>query len=234
MTRLVRITDQGSIPQCVRVQVQSVPAYGLIDSGGNITIIGGTLFKKVATVAKRDFMKADKTYDQRPFHLDGRMDLNIAFGDHTMRTPVYIKMDAQDQFLLSEGVCRQLGILSYHHSWRGGRRKHVQQQASDASPQTETQDNTSTTSEDNQEQEATVPMVRIKLLQSMHVLPHQSKIVEIDLPDTSSPSGCYFLEPSSTDLELGWTLLSYELSQTGSYLQPLWRIPESGGRRATW
>ena len=32
----------------------------------------------------------------------------------TMLTPVYVKMDAQDLLLLSEGVCRQLGIVSYH------------------------------------------------------------------------------------------------------------------------
>ena len=41
----------------------------------------------------------------------------------TMCTPVYIKMDAQDQLLLAEGVCRQLGIVSYHpevETWRGG------------------------------------------------------------------------------------------------------------------
>ena len=208
---VVRVTDQRSVPRCVGVQVQGVPAYGLIDSGADITIIGGTLFKKVATVArfkKRDFMKADKvprTYDQRPFQLDGRMDLDITFGDHTMKTPVYIKMDAHDQLLLSEGVCRQLGILSYHHSverWRGGRKKQVQQRSGDVPLQTEIQDNTSTTSEDNQGklgQGATVPMVRVKLLQSTHVLPHQSRVIKIDLPETSHQSGCYLLEPSSTD-----------------------------------
>ena len=43
-----------------------------------------------------------------------------------MRTAVYIKMDAHDQLLLSEGVCHQLGIVTYHpdvQRWRGGRRK---------------------------------------------------------------------------------------------------------------
>ena len=42
------------------------------------------------------------------------MDLDISFEDITMQTPVYIKMDAADQLLLSEGVCRQLGIVIYH------------------------------------------------------------------------------------------------------------------------
>ena len=31
-----------------------------------------------------------------------------------MLTPVYLKMDATDSLLLSEGVCRQLGMVSYH------------------------------------------------------------------------------------------------------------------------
>ena len=36
------------------------------------------------------------------------------FGNKMMRTPVYIKMDAPDELLLSEGVCRQLDIVMYH------------------------------------------------------------------------------------------------------------------------
>lgn len=31
-----------------------------------------------------------------------------------MHTSVYIKMDAYDLLLLLQGVCQQLGILSYH------------------------------------------------------------------------------------------------------------------------
>ena len=31
-----------------------------------------------------------------------------------MKTAVYIKMDAPEQLLLSEGICCQLGILTYH------------------------------------------------------------------------------------------------------------------------
>ena len=31
-----------------------------------------------------------------------------------MKTPVYVNMDAKEQLLLSEGVCRQLGIVTYH------------------------------------------------------------------------------------------------------------------------
>ena len=126
--RTVRVPDEGSISQCVKVQVQGVPAYGLIDTGADITIIGGKLFKRVAIIArlkKRNFKKADrtpKTYDQRTFKLDGRMDLEVTFDGRTICTPVYIKMDAADQLLLSEGVCRQLGIVTFHphvEKWRG-------------------------------------------------------------------------------------------------------------------
>ena len=31
-----------------------------------------------------------------------------------MNTPVYVMLDAAEPLLLSEGVCRQLGIISYH------------------------------------------------------------------------------------------------------------------------
>ena len=180
--KAVHIMDKGSIPQCVRVQVQGVPAYGLIDSGADITIMGGILFKKVATIArlrKRDFMQPDKvprTYDQRPFQLDGWMDLSVEFNGTTMTTPVYIKMDAHDQLLLSEGVCRQLGIVHYHPSverWRGGGKKRAHQPANITPPDATSQDvqRSSGNSPPDQDHEAVVRTIRINLLQSTHILP---------------------------------------------------------------
>ncbi len=84
--------------------MQGVPVYGIIDSGADITIMGGKVFKRVVLAArlkKCDFMKPDKvprTYDGKPFRLDGRMDLNIImFDGKVTRTTVYIKMDAQGQ-----------------------------------------------------------------------------------------------------------------------------------------
>ena len=109
------MNDTGSTPQCAKVLVQGVPAYGIIDSAADITIIGSGLFKKVASVCrlkKKDFKSPDTTprpYDQKPFMLHGRIDLDLTFEDTTMKTPMYVKMDAYDQLLLSEGVCRQLG-----------------------------------------------------------------------------------------------------------------------------
>ena len=73
----VHVPDQGSQPKCAQVVVQGVPQYGIIDSGADITILGGELFKRVAAVTKlckRDFLKADQTpytYDGKSFKLDG-------------------------------------------------------------------------------------------------------------------------------------------------------------------
>ena len=111
VVKQLRVADKRSQPHCARVLIQGVSAYGIIDSTADITIMGGALFKQMATAArlkKRDFIAADKTprtSDQCSFALDGRMDLNLSFGDKTMQTPIYLKMDAPDQLLLSEGVC---------------------------------------------------------------------------------------------------------------------------------
>jgi len=48
--RMVQVTDKGSHSQCAEVFIQGVPAEELVDSGADITIMGGELFKKVATI----------------------------------------------------------------------------------------------------------------------------------------------------------------------------------------
>ena len=37
--RVVRVTDGGSVSQCVRLQIQGVPVFGIIDSEADITIM---------------------------------------------------------------------------------------------------------------------------------------------------------------------------------------------------
>lgn len=186
--RVVRVTDGGSVSQCVRIQIQGVPVFGIIDSGADITIMGGELFKKVAAAAKlkkKDFKAPDKvprTYDQQSFTLDGRMDLDVTFDDKTMKTPVYLKMDAHDQLLLSEGVCRQLGIISYHpevQTWRGGRKRPPSEQMERA-----------------KSNEAKVPTVRVRLLQSVRLLPHQAVVAQVQLDNTHKGSEPILLERS--------------------------------------
>ena len=157
--------DQGSKPRCAKVEVQGVPMFGILDTGADITIMGSALFKKVAAAAKlrkRDFKKPDRSpqgYDGQPFTLDGRMDLDITFKGKTLHTPVYIKMDAQDQLLLSEGVCRQLNILTYDADvqvWRGGRRRRARGNAL------------------RQGKIAKVPSVRVRLVKTTRLPPRQS------------------------------------------------------------
>jgi len=41
----------GASPQCVKVSIQGVPMYGIVDTGADITIIGAKLFRSVATKA---------------------------------------------------------------------------------------------------------------------------------------------------------------------------------------
>ena len=106
---MVCIEDKGSRPRKVVVTIQGIPAQGVINSGADITIINADLFKNIAAAAKlrkKAFKQPDKvpyTYDQKPFTLDACIDLDISFDGRTMCTPVYVKMDAKDQLLLSEG-----------------------------------------------------------------------------------------------------------------------------------
>ena len=191
-TLLVRVKDGGSCPQRVRVEIQGVPAEGVIDSGADITIIGGELFKKVAAVArlrKKDLKEADKTprnYDQSPFKLDGRMDLEILFDDKAMVTPVYIKMDAHEQLLLSEGVCRQLGIIHYHPSVKPHAKRSQNTNESSKSTMTEVR----------------IPTVTINLVESVRILPGQSSVAKIQL-DTYSIEGPVLLQQTEVTEKLG-------------------------------
>ena len=60
---MIHVVDQGSRPQRDKVIVGGVPLIGIVDSGADITIMGGTAFKQVASVAKlrkRDFKQPDK------------------------------------------------------------------------------------------------------------------------------------------------------------------------------
>ena len=78
---IVKVSNKGSKPQFVNVEVQGVPTLSITDTGADITIMDGELFKKVAAAArlrKRDLKKVDCvpcTYDGKQFDLHGRMDL---------------------------------------------------------------------------------------------------------------------------------------------------------------
>lgn len=121
--RLVQVPDKGSQPQSAPVIIGKVEAMGIVDTGADITIIGKRLFLTIAAarkLRKDDCRIADKTprsYYRKPFSLHGMLQLDIQFEDRAMMTTVYVKMDACDELLLSEGVCRQLGILHTTHPY---------------------------------------------------------------------------------------------------------------------
>ena len=212
---MVRVNDRGSRPQYVDVQLQGVPATGVIDTGADITIMGGTLFKKIVSVAKlrkSQFKKADKrphTYDRKQFSLDGRLDLDLTFGEKMMTTPVYLKMDAVDQLLLSEGVCSQLGMVNYHVDVHPG----LPQRS-----ETATEAATNAQTEKQHEQgmvEAHVPQVRVNLLRSLSIPPRRAAVVEVQVAEWNSkqPLDLLFLEgdprvEEETGLQVEDTILS--------------------------
>ena len=128
-------------------------------------------------------------------------------------------MDAHDQLLLSEGVCRQLGIIQYHcdvETWRGGRKKSALP-APESKPQEEPQppatDRTlSIMAPHAAEQGAKVPTVRVNLVQSVQLLPHQSLVVEVSFTGDEERNDveAYLLEPTKlkSGLQLEPSLLS--------------------------
>ena len=85
--------------------------------------------------------------------------------DKAMATPIYVKMDAPEQLLLSEGVCQQLGITSYHLEV---------QESTTAKPMTSPKD-------EQNEGQCTVPTVRIHLVQDVHLKPDECAPVQAQM-----------------------------------------------------
>ena len=57
------VPDSGSRTQFTRVDIQGVPADGIVDTATDITNVGGKLFALVVTTAKlckKDFRKLDR------------------------------------------------------------------------------------------------------------------------------------------------------------------------------
>ena len=200
---VVEVRDHGSQPKCARVEIQGVPVFGVIDSGADITIISGNLFRRVASVAKlrkKDLKPADKVprnYDQRPFTLHGRMDLDISFAGKTMTTPVYIKIDAKEQLLLSEGVCQQLSIIQYHpdvQPWRSREKR----------PATSTVgDGNAAEVLDKEEEEKVMPTITVKLISSLRLPSGQCAVVPVQVEGGREGEPLLFEPHSTTEQEWG-------------------------------
>ena len=167
---VIRVKDSGSKCQSAKIIVGGVPLYGIVDSGADITIMGGTAFKQVATVAKLrkgDFKPPDKipkNYDLKPFHVNGMIDVDIEFQGRTMKTPVYVKIDTSEELLLSEGVCRQLSIIIYH----------PEVQSSTAARRTKLPDHV-------RKERVTVPTVRICLVQDIRLTPNECVTAQVQM-----------------------------------------------------
>ena len=181
--RRVMVTDRGSRLQLARVEDQGVPADGVVDTAADITIMGGKLFALVASSArlrKKDFKTPDRvprTYGRKVFRLDGQMELEISFQRKAMKTMVYMKMGALDELLFSEGVCRELGIVTYHQSLY----QPDQTQNPVNSPVCEPESPT--------KQTTLVPCVRLNLVKSLKLHPSQSAVVSVLVEGDFNPVG---------------------------------------------
>ena len=114
-----------------------------------------------------------------------------------MNTPVYVRKEACDQLLLSEGVSRQLGIITYHPEVQP-----FKQLAKDPHG-----------NRDKNEHVACVPMVRVHLVQTVSMLPHQSIEVAVRVDDSCYGKEMLLVEPSdelreTTGLELAEALVN--------------------------
>ena len=96
------------------LNIEGVPVTVIIDTGSDITITSGDMFKTVI-VLKPDWRKKSfKTvykqafaYNKQHIALDGQVDINISFEDKQVYTTIYVKMEGPNLLLLSEAVCRQ-------------------------------------------------------------------------------------------------------------------------------
>lgn len=106
------------------------------------------------------------------------MDMDLCFADRTMRTTVYIKMDAPDQLLLSEGACRQLGIVSYHPSV--------------------------TPHKASKKMTATVRTIRVNLVHSLRLAPRHGAVVPVELQEDTDGHDHVLIIQNQEQVERDW------------------------------
>ena len=189
---LIRVEDQGSQSQLAKVSIQGFSTDGII---ADITIMNGDFFKKIAVAAhlkKKPAVKSPHAYNRQPFTLDCLMDLEV-IGERAITTPMYIKMEAHDPLLLSEGVFCQLDIISYHPEVRCSRKISMADHS----------------------REAVVPMVKVQLIQSAKILPQQS--VQVTAKVEKALEETWLLEPD-LNLEDFGVCAQESLLQTGGEL----------------
>ena len=174
----------------VKVKIEGIPVTGIIDTGSDITIINGKLFKNVvdaAQLSSEAFKPANKqacAYSGQPIALDGQMDVTISFESHDIRTTIYVKLQAPDQLLLSESVCRELSIVKYHslvHS--------VESEVMEGSGLR--QENSNNKSENT--------IAKVKMIRTVRIPANHAAVVPIqvvDKTDEIDETGLLLLEPN--------------------------------------
>ena len=94
-----------SQPRWAHMQIRGVSAWGIVDSGADITNMGKCLLQLGnwrSGIARSQIWFP--THDRKPFVLHGMLGLQVSFAEKMMNMTVYVKMDACDKLLLSDGV----------------------------------------------------------------------------------------------------------------------------------
>jgi len=82
---LRRRDDNGRESRYVEVEIEGVPATGLIDTRSDITIIRGDMLNYIVSTARIDHYKIRSgdqracTYYKKPITLHGQIDLNVSW-----------------------------------------------------------------------------------------------------------------------------------------------------------
>lgn len=118
----VRVDDKGSVSQCDKVLLQGVPVSSIVE------LTFPWWFSFLALLSYGNLTSRNQT--RRP----GRMTispllwmaLDVCFEDKKMRTPIYVKMDAHDQLLVSADGWESSRTTS---PWSDGEvARHIEQQ----------------------------------------------------------------------------------------------------------
>ena len=137
------------------------------------------------------------------------MDLDISFAGKTMTTPVYIKIDAKEQLLLSEGVCRQLSIIQYHpdvQPWRSREKKPAASTVGDG--------NAAEVLDKEEEEKVMVPTITVKLISSLRLPSGQCAVVPVQVEGGREGESLLFEPDSTTEQEWGVDWLDTLLQPT--------------------
>ena len=128
------------------------------------------------------------------------MSLEIEFEGKKMNTTIYVKMDAYDQLLLSEGVCRQLGIIQYHPAvrpWTERRRG----PGVEVGQKSDTEVDAGEAEDLEDRSTSIVPTVRVKLLQTVSILPRQRTMAMVKIVGDTTSSQSLLLDPTAAILQ---------------------------------